>query len=161
MNKTERRYDVAPLFLRLIIGTGFIVHGYAKISRGTGGFEKLLIQMGVPFAHINALVVPYIELLGGFAILAGLYVSIVAVPLIFTMLVAMFAVQIHYGFSSVNTIGLTPGGPKFGPPGYEINLLYIAGLISLIFTGAGIFSADRWINKQKKDRYGKERLKQD
>jgi len=146
----ERRYDIAPLFLRLIIGIGFIMHGYAKISRGTGGFEKLLVQTGVPFAHVNAVLVPYIELLGGLAILAGWYVSIVAIPLIVTMLVAMFTVQVHYGFSSVNTIGLTPAGPKFGPPGYEINLLYIAGLISLMFTGSGIFSADKWMKQKKR-----------
>jgi len=146
----ERRYDIAPLFLRLIIGIVFIMHGYPKISRGTGGFEKLLVQTGVPFAHVNAVLVPYIELLGGLAILAGWYVSIVAIPLIVTMLVAMFTVQVHYGFSSVNTIGLTPAGPKFGPPGYEINLLYIAGLISLMFTGGGIFSADKWIKQKKR-----------
>jgi putative oxidoreductase len=145
----ERRYDIATLFLRLIIGIGFIMHGYAKISRGTGGFEKLMVQTGVPFAHVNAVLVPYIELLGGLAILAGWYVSIVAIPLIITMLVAMFTVQVHYGFSSVNTIGLTPAGPKFGPPGYEINLLYIAGLISLMFTGSGIFSIDGWMKKKK------------
>ncbi|MGN6541182.1 MAG: DoxX family protein [Ginsengibacter sp.] len=145
----ERRYEIAPLFLRLIIGIGFIMHGYAKLSRGTGGFEKLLVQTGVPFAHMNAVLVPYIELLGGLAILAGWYVSIVAIPLIVTMLVAMFTVQVDYGFSSVNTIGLTPAGPKFGPPGYEINLLYIAGLISLMFTGSGIFSIDEWMKKKK------------
>jgi putative oxidoreductase len=148
----EKRYDIAPLFLRLIIGTGFMLHGYAKISRGTGGFEKLLVQAGVPLAHVNALLVPYIELSGGFAILAGWYVSIVAIPLIITMLAAMLTVQVHYGFSSGNTIGLTPAGPKFGPPGYEINLLYIAGLISLMFTGSGIFSVDKWM-KQKKPVY--------
>jgi putative oxidoreductase len=146
----ERRYEIAPLFLRLIIGIGFIMHGYAKLSRGTGGFEKLLAQTGVPFAHVNAVLVPYIELLGGLAILAGWYVSIFAIPLIITMLVAMFTVQVHYGFSSVNTIGLTPAGPKFGPPGYEINLLYIAGLISLMFTGSSIFSADRWMEQKKR-----------
>jgi len=58
------------------------------------------------------------------------------------MLVAMFTIQINYGFSSVKTIGLTPQGPVFGPPGYEINLLYIAGLVSLIITGAGALSID-------------------
>ncbi|MCY1534679.1 hypothetical protein D9M68_700600 [compost metagenome] len=66
------------------------------------------------------------------------------------MLVAMFTIHIHYGFSSVKTIGLTPQGPLFGPPGYEINLLYIAGLISLIITGAGVFSIDAIrVNKGK------------
>ena len=135
-------YRYAPLFLRLIIGFGFMAHGWAKIARGTGGFEKLLMQTGVPFAHLNATIAPYIELLGGAAIFTGTFVTVAAIPLIVVMLVAMFTIQIHYGFSSVNTIGLTPQGPKFGPPGYEINLLYIAGLISLMLTGAGIFSVD-------------------
>jgi putative oxidoreductase len=56
------------------------------------------------------------------------------------MLVAMFTVQIHYGYSSVKTIGLTPQGPLFGPPGYEINLLYIAGLAALMFNDDGRYS---------------------
>ena len=58
------------------------------------------------------------------------------------MLGAMFTVNIKYGFSAVNTIGLTPDGPQFGPPGYEINLLYIAGLAALILGGAGPLSMD-------------------
>jgi len=141
--------QVSPLFLRLIIGFGFMAHGWAKLSRGTDGFEKLLLQLHVPFAHISSLIVPYVELLGGLAVFTGLFVTIAALPLIATMLVAMFAIHIHYGFSAIKTIGLTQQGPLFGPPGYEINLLYIAGLISLIFTGAGIFSVDSLIAKRK------------
>jgi putative oxidoreductase len=52
-------------------------------------------------------------------------------------------VHLKYGFSSINTIGLTRDGPQFGPPGYEVNLLYIAGLLSLILGGAGALSIDR------------------
>ena len=126
-----------------------MAHGWAKISRGTAGFQKLLTQIGVPFPHINAEITPYVELFGGVAILFGVFVTIAAIPLIVTMLVAMVTIHINYGFSSINTIGLTPDGPVFGPPGYEINLLYIAGLVSLIITGAGKFSVDNWINRQK------------
>lgn len=135
---------VAPLFLRLIIGPGFMAHGWVKLSRGAGGFEKLLRAEGVPLPHPNAIVAPYVELVGGVAILIGAYVIIAAIPLLLTMLIAMIFVQGHYGFSSVNTIGLGPNGPVFGPPGYEINLLYIAGLMSLMTTGAGAISVDAW-----------------
>ena len=76
-------------------------------------------------------------------------VAIVSVPLIISMLVAMFTLQIHYGFSSVNTIGLTPSGPVFGPPGYEINLLYIAGLIALALSGPTAASVDRILFREK------------
>ena len=141
--------STAPLLLRLIIGFGYMAHGWVKLSRGPAGFEKLLIYTGVPFPHFTSWLVPYIELFGGLVILLGAFVTIISIPLIITQLVAMFTVQIKYGFSSVNTIGLTPKGPVFGPPGFEINLLYIAGLISLILTGAGIFSIDAARGRKK------------
>src|SRR5439155_26995888 len=73
---------------------------------------------------------------------SGLRRAFVSIPLIFSMLGAMFTVHIKYGFSAVNTMGLTPEGPQLGPPGYEINLLYIAGLVALILGGAGPLSFD-------------------
>jgi len=145
----EKKYTrVAPLFLRLIIGAGAMQHGWAKLSRGPAGFEKLLIYLNIPFHHLASLTVPYIELLCGLAILLGVFTRWVSIPLICTMLVAMFTIHIHYGFSSIKTIGLTADGPLFGPPGYEVNLLYIAGLISLMLTGAGVMSVDAYRNKK-------------
>jgi putative oxidoreductase len=89
--------------------------------------------------------VTLLEVFGGLAILVGAFVAIVSVPLIGSMLVAMFTVQLRYGFSSVNTIGLTPTGPVFGPPGYEINLLYVAALVALMLSGPSAVSVDRWL----------------
>jgi putative oxidoreductase len=146
----KRFQHLAPLFLRLIIGVGFMAHGWAKLSRGPAGFEKLLIQVGSPLPHFTSWLVPLTELLGGCAILVGALVVFISVPLMITMLVAMLTVNVHYGFSSIKTIGLTPQGPLFGPPGYEINLLYIAGLLSLMLTGAGTFSVDGYLGSRKK-----------
>jgi putative oxidoreductase len=81
-------------------------------------------------------------------ILAGAFVAVVSIPLIVMMLVAMFTVHLRYGFSAINTIGLTADGPQFGPPGYEVNLLYIAGLLALILGGAGVFSIDRLLARK-------------
>lgn len=127
-----------------------MAHGWAKLSRGPAGFEKLLSQLNVPFPHIMAWASILVELVGGAAVFLGAFASIMAIPLICTMLVAMFTIHIHYGFSAIKTIGLTPQGPLFGPPGYEINLLYIAGLISLVITGPGALSVDAWLEKRKK-----------
>src|SRR5215468_4618273 len=132
-----------PLPLRLVIGFGFMAHGWAKLSRGPSGFAKLLTQIGAPLPEATAWVSTFVELLGGMAIFVGAFVQIVSVPLVVMMLVAMFTVHLRYGFSSINTIGLTQNGPQFGPPGYEVNLLYIAGLLSLILGGAGALSIDR------------------
>jgi putative oxidoreductase len=146
MIKKYQQY--APLFLRLIIGFGAMEHGWAKLSRGTAGFEKLLIVIHTPLAHLFSVIVPWVELLGGFAILIGAFVGIAAVPLICVMLTAMFSVHLKYGFSAVKTIGLTAIGPVFGPPGFEVDLLYIAALISLIITGAGAFSIDSLVDRR-------------
>ena len=140
----------APLPLRLMIGYGFMAHGWAKLSRGPDGFAKLLQQIGAPLPEVTAWVSTLIELLGGLAILVGAFVAVVSVPLIVMMLVAMFTVHLRYGFSAINTIGLTADGPQFGPPGYEVNLLYIAGLLALILGGTGPFSIDRLLARRKR-----------
>jgi putative oxidoreductase len=139
----------APLLTRLVIGYGFMVHGWAKLSHGPASFEKLLVQVGAPLPHLTSWIVPFVELLGGLAILLGAFVTITAIPLSTIMLVAIFTVHLKYGFSSIATIGLTPDGPVFGPPGYEVALLYIAGLVSLILGGAGVFSVDSLIHRSK------------
>ena len=132
-----------PLPLRLIIGFGFMAHGWVKLNRGPAGFAKLLAQIGAPLPEATAWFSTFVEILGGLAIFVGAFVEVVSVPLIVMMLVAIFTVHLKYGFSSINTIGLTQHGPQFGPPGYEVNLLYIAGLLSLILGGAGALSIDR------------------
>ena len=140
MMRTERlrRWAIVPL--RVVVGLGFVVHGYAKWHRGPEGFAKLLQQIHVPLPLPTAWAVTGLELFGGLALIAGIGVTLVSLPLIASMLVAMFQVQLRYGFSSVNTIGLTPAGPVFGPPGYEINLLYIASLMAIALLGPGPLS---------------------
>ena len=138
----ERWRHWVPIPIRMILGVGFMVHGWAKWSRGPAAFAELLRQVHVPLPLANAWLVTLLEMFGGLALLLGAFVTIVSVPLILSMLGAMFTVNIKYGFSAVNTIGLTPDGPQFGPPGYEINLLYIAGLAALILGGAGPLSMD-------------------
>jgi len=140
----------APLPLRLAIGFGFAAHGWAKLTRGPAGFAALIHQLGMPFPTATAWTVTLLELFGGLAILAGAFVAVLSVPLIATMLFAMVRVHWRYGFSAIKTIGLTPDGPLFGPPGYEVNLLYISGLLALMLGGAGALSLDAWRARQRR-----------
>jgi putative oxidoreductase len=121
----------------------------AKWSRGPENFGKLLHQIGAPLPTATAWIVTLLEVFGGLAILVGAFAALVSIPLIVSTLVAMFTVQLRYGFSSVNTIGLTESGPIFGPPGYEINLLYIAALLAIALAGPGALSVDRWLAERK------------
>ena len=148
----ERWVQWVPIPIRMILGVGFMVHGWAKWSRGPAAFAELLKQAHVPLPLANAWLVTLLEIFGGLALLMGAFVTIVSVPLILSMLGAMFTVNIKYGFSAVNTIGLTPDGPQFGPPGYEINLLYIAGLVALILGGAGPLSIDA-LRRRRRQRH--------
>lgn len=139
-NGWRRWWPLLPL--RLVVGYGFLAHGIAKWSTGPQNFGKFLHLIGAPAPVLTAWLVMLVEIVGGIAIAAGILVEIVSVPLIISMLVALFTVHIHYGFSSVHTIGLTATAPVFGPPGYEINLLYIAALVAIAVTGAGPLSVE-------------------
>src|SRR5262249_37007973 len=51
-------------------------------------------------------------------------------------------VHFQYGYSTIKLLAVMPGGAQFGPPGYEMNLLYIIGLLVLVLGGSGRFSVD-------------------
>ena len=150
----DRWREWVPIPIRMILGVGFMVHGWAKWSRGSEVFAELLRQVDVPWPLANARLVTLFEISGGLALLMGAFVAIASIPLILSMLGAMFTVNIKYGFRAVNTIGLTPDGPQFGPPGYEINLLYIAGLVALILGGAGPLSIDALRSRRRQRHLG-------
>lgn len=141
------RWTLLPL--RLVIGVGFLAHGLAKWNRGPAKFGILLQHAGVPFPLQMAWLVTGLEVFGGISLIVGLLVTVVSIPLIVSMVVAILTVQGHYGFSSVNTIGLTASGPVFGPPGYEINLLYIVGLLALALSGPSALSVDEFLSQEK------------
>jgi putative oxidoreductase len=117
-------------------------HGYAKLVKGPEAFAAILHALNVPAAHFMAWLTIIIELLGGFAVLLGAFIPFLSVPMAAVLLTAIFSVHWHYGFSSIKLIAITPEGAKFGPPGYECDLLYLACLIALVLGGSGPLSVD-------------------
>jgi putative oxidoreductase len=138
----------APLPMRLIIGYGFMAHGYAKIVKHPEVFANILHALGVPAPHFMAWATIVIELLGGLAILLGAFVPLVSIPMAAVLLVATLTVHLQFGFTSIKLMAVTAAGPQFGPPGYETDLLYLAGLATLIIGGAGPFALDGYIGKR-------------
>jgi putative oxidoreductase len=134
----------SALPLRLVIGYGFIVHGYAKLSRGPETFANVLDTLGVPAPLFFSWLTTITELVGGFCVLTGSYVAVASVPLAIVLLTALFTVHLPYGFFSVKLVEVTEKGVKFGPVGYEHLLLYFAGLLNLAMSGAGPLSLDSW-----------------
>jgi putative oxidoreductase len=147
------RFPIArwsPIPLRLIVGYGFMQHGFAKLSKGPDAFADVLQAMGVPSPHFMAWLTILIELLGGFAVLVGAFVAVASVPMVVVLLVAIFTVHLPFGFSSIKLLAVTAAGPTFGPPGYEVSLLYIACLAALVMGGSGPFALERLIRKPKR-----------
>jgi putative oxidoreductase len=134
----------SPVPLRLIVGYGFMAHGYAKIRKGSERFVDIVQAMGVPAPELMAWATIIIELVGGFAILAGAFVSLFSVPMAAILLVATFTVHLPNGFSSIKLQAVTAAGAQFGRPGYETDLLYLACLAALVLGGAGPCAFDTW-----------------
>jgi len=135
----------ALLPLRLMVGFGFAAHGYAKLSRGPENFAIILAAIGVPQPHLMAWITSLLELFGGMSIMAGAFIIPLSLPLAVIMLTALFSVHLQYGFSSIRLKAVTASGAEFGPIGYELNLLYIAGLLTLALAGAGKLSVDHYL----------------
>ncbi|HEX5083794.1 MAG TPA: DoxX family protein [Blastocatellia bacterium] len=139
----------APIPLRLIVGYGFMAHGFAKLSKGPDAFAIILQAMGVPGPHFMAWITILVELLGGFAVILGAFVTLFSIPMIVVLLVAMFTVHLPNGFSSIKLLAVSAAGAQFGPPGYETNLLYIACLAALVLGGSGPMAIDSLIGRRR------------
>ena len=134
----------APVPLRLIVGYGFIAHGWAKLARGPDAFAVILHTIGIPASHLLAWATTVVELAGGFAILVGAFVPFASVPMAVVLLTALVTIHWPYGFFSVKLVEVTATGTRFGPVGYEVVLLYLASLTALAIGGAGRLSVDAW-----------------
>lgn len=153
------RFGVSPLPvpnawyalpLRAIIGYGFLEHGCAKLIRGPDAFIGILHAIGMPFADLFGWATILIEVLGGIMVIAGALVPIAAIPMIAVLLVATFTVHLPYGFSSIKLMSFDAAGAHFGQPGYETDMLYLAGLLALSFGGAGSLSFDSWLHARRR-----------
>jgi putative oxidoreductase len=142
MNNGSRQW--APLALRIVLGAGFIYHGWPKLFSVVGHeqFAGTLVSLGIPGAQLMSWVVAVVEVVGGLALLLGAWTQWVAIPLIVEILVALFTVHLSQGFSFIHVIGMENGQPVYGLPGWEVDLLYLGGLITLLLGGAGALSVD-------------------
>ena len=134
----------AAIPLRLIVGYGFLAHAVAKWHKGPAAFAAILRAIGVPSPQLMAWLTISTEFLAGIAILIGAFVSLVSIPAIILLAVAVFTVHLPYGFTSIKLLSFSEGRARFGPPGYECNLLYIACVLALVLIGPSPWSVDNY-----------------
>jgi uncharacterized membrane protein YphA (DoxX/SURF4 family) len=101
-----RSFDgIAPLLLRLYLAPIMIQAGWNKLL----GFDNTVAWfgnpdwgLGLPFPALLAALAAGTEFLGGIALVVGLGTRLVAIPLMFTMVIAMTAVHWDNGWLALS-----------------------------------------------------------
>lgn len=132
--------SIGLLILRVGAGGMMLTHGWTKLS----GYSQLAdvfpdpIGLGSRLSLISAIGAEF-----GCAVLLmlGIFTRVVAAPLAFTMFVAVFIVHANHPF-------IVPAGEAAN--GKELAALYLVIFISLMLTGGGAFSLDRFVWRLRK-----------
>ena len=107
-----------------------MIHGLPKLL-DIPSTQSSFTNMGLP--PELAVIIGLLEFIGGLAILLGIFTRIAAALLAINMIGAILLVKLSKGF-----IG-----------GFELDLLYLAIMISLILTGPGSISIEKNILKRE------------
>ncbi len=122
---TTGRGDVGLLFLRIIAGWAFMLHGWRKIHHPFSwmGPDTSMPSIFQALAAIS-------EFGGGLAWILGILTPLASFGILCTMMVAVW---IHYS-----------GGAAFvnGDSTFELPLVYFAVAFTLMLVGPGVFSVD-------------------
>jgi MFS family permease len=137
--------------LRLMVGYGFLEHGYAKLARGPESFVAILHALGMPAPALFAGATILIELFGGLAVLLGALIPLASIPMAIVLVVAIVTVHLPNGFSSIKLLSVDAAGAHFGQPGYETDLLYLAALVALAIGGSGPLALDTLLLRRFRD----------
>lgn len=124
----SRTAPYAATVLRVTLGILFLAHAGLKLFVFTpAGTAQFFGSLGLPGAL--AYLVILAEILGGLALIAGVYSRIVAVALTPILLGAIFTVHGPAGFFFSNPKG-----------GWEFLALWIVGLIAVALLGDGAYA---------------------
>lgn len=131
---SENWTDAGKLFLRVVLGAIFFYHGHAKFGMDTQQVSMFFGSVGIPAASFFAVFVPWAEMIGGVAIILGIFTHWVSKVLVAIAAVALLTVHITKGFN------VATGG-------YEFILLILAASFSVMTMGPGKFSVDARMRK--------------
>jgi putative oxidoreductase len=166
---------LAPLALRLYLVPVFWMAGTQKLSGIDSTIEWFGNPewgLGLPAPELLAYLAAYTEAVGALLLLLGLATRWVSIPLMITMLVAIFAVHWDHGWAAIadsssqeiavrlgaakdilrehgNYSWLTEkGGFVILNNGIEFAVTYLLMLLALLFTGGGRFvSVDYYLSR--------------
>lgn len=129
----EPTIGIGLLLLRVVTGLVFFMHGWQKlVDNGIGQTQTGFDGMGAPVPDITAVIVTFVELIGGIALILGALTQIAGILLTIDMASALFIVHIDNGFFVSNM-------------GYELVFLLGGAALSLVLTGPGAIAVDQMV----------------
>jgi len=138
LGRIEKVSWLGPLLVRLTVGTVFIGTGWGKLH-SLGDVTQFFTELGIPAPGFNALLASTTELVGGLCILAGLMTRLAALPLAFTMVIAILTAK----RSQIDGVASLAGFEE---------TMYLVSFLWLAFVGAGKASLDHWLAKRLEKR---------
>jgi len=125
--------------LRIAVGLVFLMHGGQKLFVfGLAGTADIMGKLGIPMPTLAAAIVIAAELLGGLAIILGLYGRWAGAALAIEMLVAIPVARLSGGF--------------FAPYGFEFEFALLGACLTFAAFGTGGVSLDRLIAAARRPR---------
>ncbi len=118
--------DVGILILRISLGIVLIPHGVYKFQKKEFFDKKWREEYGLPLGSV--LLTGVIQIVGGLAIILGIFPRLSALIQILVMLVATWVSIAKHGEPFLST----PEGK-----GWDFNFLLIGALIALVLLGSG------------------------
>jgi putative oxidoreductase len=126
---SARALNAGLAVLRVLTGLIFIAHGAQKVFQyGFAGVTGAFASMGIPLAGVVGPSVALVELVGGIALVLGLFTRSAALGLAGVMVGAIVLVHLPGGF--------------FMPTGIEFALSLFAAAVAVTLTGPGRYSLD-------------------
>jgi len=117
---------LAPLLLRIAVGTLFMVHGYPKLTKARKGTADWLKSMGIPGAF--AAFAGFAEFFGGLALLVGFLTPLVAVLAALWMLSTTWLAKSKMKKAYVG--------------GWELDITLVLATLAIALLGPGPVSLD-------------------
>ncbi|MBN8548039.1 MAG: DoxX family protein [Deltaproteobacteria bacterium] len=130
MNEPIGNPIYAPFFVRVSLGIYFVLAGFSKLENIPGFVHEVQGHHILPehAATLYAILLPYAEMATGSLLVVGIWTTLAA------MLSSLMLVSFVYAF------GIFPGGSHL----FNKDILLLGGSLSLLWSGAGALSIDRF-----------------
>lgn len=121
--------ECSVLAFRVVTGLVFFMHGWQKFQGGVPGVAGFLTTLGFPMPEVFAVLLIAGEVVGGLALILGVWTRLASLVLVIISVVALFTVHVANGFFISNG-------------GYEFILLLLVSALTFFTWGGGKYSVD-------------------